>query len=141
MKQYRKMEGIGKWSLTNSLVTTKTPKVKGEKMKNIFLVAEYYNNGESYEEQENYVSIIHGFPTKEEAEEFIKELDIPTADYPEQEKYFEVFKGDEIFKYCSALGTQFRRYFLHRVNEGRNGCRVYETLAYFIIKIPFGKEG
>lgn len=110
-------------------------------MESIYLVAEYYDNGESYEEHNDDVDIIHAFSTKEEAEQFIKELDVPTADYPENEKYFEVFEGDEIFKYCRVHGSQFRRYFLHEVEEGCNGYRIYETLTYFIRKIPFGKEG
>lgn len=101
----------------------------------IYLVVEYFNNGEICEEQDDYTNIIRAFPTVEEADQFIKELDIPVADYPKDEMYFEVFVGDEMFKYA-VYGDQFRRYFLHEVE----GYRVYETLAYFIRRVPFGKE-
>lgn len=109
-------------------------------MKNIYLVAEYFNNGEYYEDECDGTNNLRAFATKEEAEQFIKELDNPTAELPEDEKYFEVFEGDEMFRHCSVYGHQFRRYFLHEVREGRNGYKVYETLAYLIREIPFGKE-
>ena len=109
-------------------------------MEYIYLVSEYYNNGEYYEDEYEYTNNIRAFATKEEAEEFIKGMDNPIAEYPKKESYFEVFEGDELFKYCSAYGEQFLRYFLHKVRERYNGKLVYETSAYYIKEVPFGKE-
>ena len=109
-------------------------------MEYIYLVSEYYNNGEYYEDECDGTNNLRAFLTKEEAEQFIDTLNLPTADYPENEKYFEVHEGDDVFQYCCAFGSQFRRYFLHKTRDRYNGKPMYETLAYFIEEVPFGTE-
>ena len=105
-------------------------------MNNIYLVVKHYDNGWNYEEHKDFKSNVYAFPTREEAEQYIKEMDIPKTEFfdsEENEAYFEVHEGDKLFEYFEAYDKQFRRYFLHK-----DECGIYESLVYFVEEIPFG---
>ena len=106
-------------------------------MDKVYLVNEYFNNGEDYE-CECGGNIIRGaFYTKEDAEKAIMEMDIP-VEYYSKEQYMEVQEGDPLYIYSSAFGEHIIRNFIHKTRERYGGEPVYETLAYFVYEVPFG---
>ena len=99
----------------------------------IYLVEEYYNNGWDYEDEDHYTRPICAFPTEEEATQFIAEIKPPIVENSD-EQYIEVREGDDLFKYSRDFGDQCIRYFILKVWHD-----TYETLAYSISLVPFGK--
>jgi len=106
-------------------------------MDKVYLVNEYFNNGEWYEDECDENNILGVFPTKEDAEKAIMEMNIP-VEYFSKEQYTEVSEGHPLFDYSCAFGEQFVRNFVHKTRERYDGKPMYETLAYFVQEVPFG---
>ena len=102
-------------------------------MNKIFIVQEYYNNGEFYEDEYEYQTSVYAFSTREMAEEYIKAM--PETIKYDHDEFVEVKKDGSFFRHVRAYGKQYTRHYIH--HEYRD---VYATLAYYIDEIPFEEE-
>lgn len=100
----------------------------------IYLVEEYYNNGEWYEDEYESITPMHAFSTREMAVQFIAEMPV-TKDICGE--YVEVKNDDFNFKYVTAFGNEYIRYYIHKERERYDGKPVYATIAYSIKEMPF----
>ena len=115
-------------------------------MNSIFMVVEDYYNGEYYEDAYYANTNCHAFATKEEAEEYIRQIDIKSVDADDEtetvyadDRYFEVFEGDEIFKYAyHAPYAEYKRVFARKIDSYTSNPR-YETKVYIVEEVPFGR--
>lgn len=104
-------------------------------MNSVFIVQEYFNNGEWYEEEYESNTPIRAFSTRENAIQFLAEM--PETKDVYEDKYVEVKKDDFDFKYVMAFGNEYVKYYIHKERERYDGNPVYATIAYSIKEIPF----
>lgn len=100
-------------------------------MNKVYLVMEYYWNGEHYEDFEEKATPVKAFELKEEAEKFINAMPVPVKElqYDAQEEPLEC-EETVLWDVDSAI-----RAFALRNKYGEDRC-----YAYYILEVPFGKE-
>lgn len=117
-------------------------------MNNIYLIIECYDNGESYEDYYYNETPIRAFPSKEEAENYIRTMPVPkkqrsysySGDKDEYISCTELIKTDDKCVWLlDGLKCRIDPEYAIRAFALQN---VYftETYSYYISELPFGKE-
>lgn len=101
----------------------------------IFLVTEHYDNGAVYKEDSlSWTNVISAFSTREKAENYISEMPVPEEEDEDENLFFEVKKGEVMYKYVNDYDGKYVRAFI------RKSCywdEIYEALSYYVKKVPF----
>lgn len=98
-------------------------------MDKIYLVISLYHDGQWGDNETVIERPERAFTTREDAESYIREL-------PVTEGWDEVCKGDKRFSSLDTFNIAYTRFFCKKESE----AEPYQTLLWYVKKIPFGKE-